>query len=146
MEGDRARYDAAKAAKMPNIERLTPFDALLLRMTEESGGRFGHVIAGQAADIQKMGDRQRGSILKTLSEATMWLDLPSFQETVSSCDFLLRDFRTERISVFVCLPLNELTGIASGFMRFFLTLFMQTMYRPPNKNFGGFYDNHGEAA
>ncbi len=131
MDGDRARYDAAKAAKVPGVEKLTPFDALLLRMTEESGERFGHVIAGQAADIQKMGDRQRGSILKTLSEATMWLDLSSFQETVSSCDFLLRDFRTERISVFVCLPLNELTGIASGFMRFFLTMFMQTMYRAP---------------
>ena len=131
-DGDRERFAAAKASgKVLGIDRLTPFDALLIRMMEESGGRFGQVIAGQAADVQKMGDRQRGSILKELSNATTWLDLPAFADTVSGCDFRLRDFRSERLSLFVCLPLNELTGIASGFMRFFLTMFMQTMYRAP---------------
>lgn len=131
MEGDTETFAQAVAEGVPGIGKLTAFDVLLESMIGIDDGPLRHVIVGQAGSLKKMGDRQRGSVLKALDEATLWLDLPVFQEAVSSCDFYLSDFQTERISLFVCLPLNELTGIASGFMRMFLTLFTDIMYRAP---------------
>ena len=118
----------AEAAKKKGLKGVTPFDALLARMKADTAGRFRQVSASQAANIEKMGDRQQGTILTAVVEATSWLDLPKYQEAVSKCDFLLSDFRTERIAVFVCLPLNELGGMAGGLMRVFVTLFTQIMY------------------
>ena len=130
-EGDKASYAADVAAKVPGIERLTPFDVLLTRMQALPPGPFRDSVAGQAANLEKMGDKQRGAILSALADATIWLDLVQFQDATSRSDFLLRDFQTKKISVFVCLPLNELTGIAGGFMRMFLVMFTDMMYRAP---------------
>jgi type IV secretion system protein VirD4 len=127
-EGE-VKHTEAVAAGEKGKRPLTPFDELLVRMKVDAKGPFAHVSAGQAANIAKMGDRQLGTIFGALVESTTWLDLPKFRDTVTGCDFLLRDFMTERISVFVCLPLNELVGVAGGFMRFFLTMFLQTMYQ-----------------
>jgi len=124
-EGEAAH---AEAAKKQGLKGVTPFDALLARMKADAKGRFRQVSAAQAANIEMMGDRQQGAILTALVEATSWLDLPKYQEAVSKCDFLLSDFRTERIAVFVCLPLGELQGMAGGVMRAFITLFTQMMY------------------
>lgn len=131
MEGDREGVKQARASKMPGADEMTPFEFLLFRMIEAKPGPFRHVIAGEAGSLDKMGDRQRGSVLSALIESTAWLDLPQFQEATSACDFYLKDFQTEHISLFVCLPLNELTGVAGGFMRMFLTIFTDMMYRAP---------------
>lgn len=128
LEGEEL-HAAAVAAGEKGKRPLTAFDALLLRMKVDAKGRFAHISAGQSANIAKMGDRQLGTIFGALAESTSWLDLPKFREAVTGCDFLLGDFVTERISVFVVLPLNELIGLAGGFMRFFLTMFLQTMYQ-----------------
>jgi len=78
-------------------------------MVDAPAGPFRHLIAGAASTLPKMGDRQRGSIRGALIEATAWLDLPQYQDAVSGCDFLLSDFQTKHISLFVQ-PLNELTA------------------------------------
>lgn len=129
MEGDREKYAQAVAEKVKGIEKLTPFEVLLAAMMDAPPGPFREVIAGQADTLQKMGDRQRGAVLSALVEATGWLDLPQFQQATGACDFYLADFKTEALSVFVCLPLNDLAGVAGGFMRAFLMLFTDTMYR-----------------
>jgi type IV secretory pathway TraG/TraD family ATPase VirD4 len=123
---------AAMAAGDKGKRGTTPFDALLTRMKDVKntvGGSFAAVSAAEGANIEKMGDRQLGAIFSALVEATAWLDLPKFQHAVTGCDFLLRDFMTQRISVFVCLPLNELVGFAGGIMRIFLSMFLQTMFQ-----------------
>lgn len=122
MEGDRAAHAQSDG-------KQTAFDVLLDRMIAAPPGPFRETIAGQADTLRKMGDRQRGSVLSALVETTGWLDLPQFQAATGACDFYLADFKTERLSLFVCLPLNDLAGVAGGFMRMFLLLFMDTMYR-----------------
>lgn len=130
-EGDKDAYAEDVAAKVPGIEKLTPFDVMLLRMQRLPDGPYRDSVAGQAANLEKMGDRQRGSVLSALADATIWLDLVQFQEATASSDFLLRDFQSKQISAFIVLPLNELTGIAGGFMRMFLVMFTDMMYRAP---------------
>ncbi len=128
-EGDKEGLREARAAKMTGVDDMTPFEFLLFRMVQAKPHAFRHVIAGEASALDKMGDRQRGSVLGALKEATSWLDLPQFQTATASCDFFLRDFLTEKMSLFVCLPLNELNGVAGGFMRLFLVMFTDMMFR-----------------
>lgn len=129
VDGDLARQELETLTNPQAAAGMTAFDALLASMLEAEPGPFQHLITGAASTLLKMGDRQRGSVLTAATDATVWLDLPDYQDTVTGCDFLLRDFQTERMSVFVCLPLNELKGFAAGFSRLFLCLFTDTMFR-----------------
>jgi type IV secretion system protein VirD4 len=132
-EGDREGLAEARKRKLPGVDEMSAFEFLLFRMTEARPHAFRHVIAGEAQALVKMGDRQRGSVLGALKEATAWLDLPQFQDATATCDFYLADFLTEKISLFVCLPLNELNGVAGGFMRLFLVMFTDMMFRKRTK-------------
>ena len=105
----------------------TPFDVLLQAMIDAPPGPYRDVIAGSASSINLMGDRQRGCVVTTAQEETSFLDLPEIIDTTDRSDFLLQDFKTKKLSVFLCLPINELKGDAGRWLRLFVLLFIDMM-------------------
>ena len=132
MEGDvelhRQKLAAAEITdKGRNAE--TPFDVLVSAMIETPPGPYRDVIAGAAASVKMMGDRQRGCVLTTAQEQTSFLDLPEILNTTDRSDFLLEEFKTQKLSVYLCLPINELKGNAGRWLRLFVLLFIDMMMR-----------------
>jgi hypothetical protein len=108
------------------------FDLLLARMKACPAGPYRDVIAGAAASLIMMGDRQRGSVVTTAQEHTAFLDVPEIRRISQHSDFLLDDFKLTWMSVYLCLPLNLIKGGQEArWLRMFVMLFVDMMTRNP---------------
>ena len=125
MEGDEASYK--KLAKKG--DRGNAFDALLIMMQTGPEGPYRHVIVGAANSLSKMSDNQRGGVLTMAMEHTSFLDIPEIRNVVQRSDFLLEDLKSKRISIYVCLPLNKVTGIEQRWLRMFVMLVVDMFTR-----------------
>ena len=104
-------------------------DVLLSKMWEAKDGPYGHVIAGAAKAVDKMGPNQRGSVLSSADEHTAFLDFPEIRRIGSRSDFLLRDLKTNKMSVYICLPVSAATGKVGRWLRMYTMLFIDMMQR-----------------
>src|ERR1035438_6508930 len=110
----------------------TAFDTLLDEMTACKDCAYRDVIAGSAASIRKMGPNQFGAVVTTAQEHTSFLDTPEILRVSRRSDFLLDDLKSRRISVYLCLPLNAVAGKEGRWLRMFILLFIDMMYRVPD--------------
>jgi stage V sporulation protein K len=125
MEGDAEMF--SKISK-PG-DKGDPFDMLLVMMHNCPEGPYRHVITGSASSLSKMSPNQRGSVLTMAMEHTSFLDVPEIRKISMKSDFLLEDLKTRRISVYLCLPLNAVTGIEQRWLRMFVLLTVDMMTR-----------------
>ena len=133
MNGEVDRYEAGLKKGVFKKGELTPFDCLIERMKEVRGGLYGEVIAGAASSLTMMGGNQLGSVLTTAQEHTTFLDSPEIQKVCRKPHLLLSDLKKELWSVYVCLPLNAVTGPESRWLRMFVMLFIDVMIRTKEK-------------
>jgi type IV secretion system protein VirD4 len=127
MEGDKSAYgnvDVARARAGGDA-----FDALLAMMKMAPAGPYQHVITGAANSLSKMAPNQRGSVLTMAMEHTSFLDMPEIRRISMRSDFLLEDLKTRKISVYLCLPLNAVSGIEGRWLRMFVLLTVDMMSR-----------------
>lgn len=118
MEGDEETF---RSVSKPG-GRGDPFDALLVMMKNCPEGPYRHVIVGSANSLSKMSPDQRGSVLTMAMEHTSFLDMPEIRKISIKSDFLLEDLKTRKISVYLCLPLNAVSGIEGRWLRMFIML------------------------
>jgi type IV secretory pathway TraG/TraD family ATPase VirD4 len=129
MRGDTEGYEQAVAAKIIERGELNAFDYLLEKMAACKEGPYADAITSAAGSILMMGEGQKGSVLTTAQEHTAFLDTPELRKICETSDFLLEDFKTKRISVFLVLPINELKGAQGRWLRMFILLFIDMMVR-----------------
>lgn len=129
VDGDVAGHRAAIKAGTIEKGELTPFEVLLENMQSARGGAYGGVIAAAASAIEMMGGNQRGAVLTTAQEHTAFLDAPEIGRVTSRSDFLLEDLKNEKVSVYLCLPPNMVSGKEGGWLRMFVLLFIDMMMR-----------------
>lgn len=129
MEGDVDRYK--ELVESGRIERgeSDPFDVLLDAMRQARTGTYGEVIAAPAASMLMMGDNQRGGVITTAQEHTVFLDAPEVQRVVGHSDFLLEDLKTQPLSVYLCLPLQMISGKEGRWLRMLVLLLIDMMMR-----------------
>lgn len=127
MEGEQKAYqDLLRAG---GDARGDAFDALLTMMARVPEGPYRHVIAGSANALSKMSPNQRGSVLTMAMEHTSFLDMPEIRRISVKSDFHLEDLKNRYISVYLCLPLNAVTGIEGRWLRMFVLLTVDMMTR-----------------
>ncbi len=129
LEGDVEAYNAAVAGGVIKADSLTPFDVLLEKMKAARDGLYGQVIAGTALSIERMGANQLGGVLTNAQEHTVFLDAPEIQRVSLSSDFLLADLKRKPMSVYLCLPLNAVSGKEGAWLRMFVVLLVDMMSR-----------------
>jgi len=127
MEGDVEAYQ--KLTKDSADKRGDAFDALLLMMKQCPEGPYRHVIVGSANSLSKMSPNQRGAVLTMAMEHTSFLDMPEIRRISMSSDFLLEDLKNRAISIYLCLPLNAVSGIEGRWLRMFVLLTVDMMTR-----------------
>ena len=127
MEGDVDAYGAL--TKAGGDRRGDAFDALLTLMKSCPEGPYRHVIVGSANSLSKMSPNQRGSVLTMTMEHTSFLDMPEIRRISMSSDFLLEDLKNRAISIYLCLPLNAVSGIEGRWLRMFVLLTVDMMTR-----------------
>lgn len=129
-EGDVEEYDRQVAAGVIDPAKMTAFDVLLEKMkTGRDFGPIGEVIAAAASSLLMMGPNQMGSVITTAQEHTAFLDAPQLQRISLRSDFLLEDLKGEPISVYLCLPLNAVSGKEGRWLRMFVLLTIDMMMR-----------------
>ncbi|MGB9071022.1 MAG: type IV secretory system conjugative DNA transfer family protein, partial [Candidatus Acidiferrales bacterium] len=127
MEGDVGSYKILRREDAD--QRGDAFDALLAMMKLCPEGPYRHVIVGAANSLSKMSHNQRGSVLTMTMEHTSFLDMPEIRKISMKSDFLLEDLKTRQISVYLCLPLNAVSGIEGRWLRMFVLLTVDMMTR-----------------
>lgn len=129
MNGDIEGYE--DGLKKGTIKKgdVTSFDCLMERMKQARKGLYGEVIAGAATSVTTMSQNQLGSVVTMAQEHTTFLDNPKIQKVCKRSNFLLRQLKEERLSVFVCLPLNAVSGPDSRWLRLFVMLSIDVLTR-----------------
>jgi type IV secretory pathway TraG/TraD family ATPase VirD4 len=127
MEGDVEAYGTL--TEEGGDRRGDAFDALLVMMKACPEGPYRHVIVGSANSLSKMSPNQRGSVLTMAMEHTSFLDMPEIRRISMSSDFLLEDLKNRAISIYLCLPLNAVSGIEGRWLRMFVLLTVDMMTR-----------------
>lgn len=126
VEGHR---EALAAGEIRKEDAMSPFDVLQEKMLACRSGAYGKEIAGPADALRTMGARQRDDVTRTAQEHTVFLDAPELQRVSARSDFLLDDLRTGRVSVYVCLPPNMISGTAKRWVRLLVLMFLDVMQR-----------------
>ena len=129
MEGDTEGLAQAIADGDIKPGDLRGFDVLLEKMRLAPEGPYRHVIAGAAETILKMKEGQFGAVVTTVYEHTSFLDLPEIMKISMKSDFLLEDLKDRKISVYLCLPITEVTGKVGQWLRMFILLLIDMMVR-----------------
>lgn len=129
MEGDVDGHRAAVAAGIVKSGDVDPFDILLETMREKRDGAYGEGIAAAAGSVLMMAPPQRGSVITTAQEHTAFLDVPELQRISTHSDFLLEDLKTQAVSVYLCVPINAVSGKEGRWLRMFVLLLVDMMMR-----------------
>ena len=129
LQGDVETYEEAVESGVINGGDLDPFDVLLEAMKACRDDEYGEAIAGTASSVLMMGPNQRGAVLTTAQEHTTFLDVPELRRISTKSDFLLEDLKKERISVYLCLPINAISGKEGRWLRMFVLLLIDMMMR-----------------
>lgn len=128
MEGDIDSYN--EAVKAGVIEKESAFDMLMAQMmSKRKDGVYGDAISAAAGSIAMMGAGQQGSVVTTAQEHTAFLDTPEIRRVCEKSDFLLQDYLSKKMSVYLVTPLFELKGAQGRWLRMFVLLFTDMMER-----------------
>lgn len=111
---------------------MTGGDGLLDRMAR-AGGPYGERIATAASAVRSMPENTRGSVRATLETNTAFIGLPEFERISQRSDFVLSDLKNYPLSVYLCLPINQLRGKGGRWLRMFVLLLIDIMMRSTKK-------------
>lgn len=114
---------------------VTVMDLLLssnLEMTltawTQNRDMVGQRAAQIAATILGTGERERGSIISTLSKSFDWMKFDEMRAFLSGTSFRLNDLLDDRVDIFIVVPLDQVKDQAV-FMRLFINLVLGTVVR-----------------
>lgn len=131
VEGDKEKLAEHQAAGIAGQD-ASPFDTLLFDMAN-SVGPYQKAIRSAATPLLGMGPNQFGAVVSTAQEHTRFLDTPEIRRVLANAqgrsDFLLEDLRTAKTSIYVCMPINYVTGKEGRLLRALLMLFIDMMMR-----------------
>jgi type IV secretion system protein VirD4 len=128
VEGDAEAF-AAMMESAPT-KKGTAFELLLERMYAcAKRGEVGAAIAKAARSMEKMGEKQMGSVLTNAMEHTAFLDTPEMRKVCRGSSFLISDLKSKAMTVYLCLPLTAVTGKEGRWLRMFVLLFIDMMQR-----------------
>jgi stage V sporulation protein K len=126
MEGDTESY---RNLGVGANKKGDAFDTLMVMMQNCPEGPYRHVVAGAASSLSKMSSNQRAGVITTATEHTSFLDIPEFRKIMMKSDFLLEDLKNDFVSVYLCLPLNAVSGVEGHWLRMFVLLTVDMMSR-----------------
>ena len=130
MQGDVESHEKLLAdGTIRRDQGLSPFDTLLLNMKECPPGPYHDAIAGAAGSLLMMGRNQFGSVVTTAQEHTAFLDTPEIRKVSLKSDFLLDDLKKNPTSIYLCVPINAVSGKEGRWLRMFILLFIDMMMR-----------------
>lgn len=129
VQGEIERRKGRAEGGEVDAARSDAFDVLLDEMRAcRDEPYFGEAIAAAADATGELPPKARQSVFALAAEETSWLDLPELQKSVSGpSDFLLADFKTQKLSVYLCLPGFQMEGRASRWVRMFVMMFIEVM-------------------
>ncbi len=99
-----------------------------LKAWAENRDIVGHRAAQIAATILGTGEKERGSIISTLSKAFDWMKFDEMRAFLSGTSFWLDDLLDDRVDIFIVVPLDQVKDQAV-FMRLFINLVLGTVVR-----------------
>ncbi len=88
----------------------------------------GHRPAQAANTILGTGEKERGSIISTLSKSFDWMKFDEMREFLSGSSFKLDDLLNDRVDIFIVVPLDQVKDQAV-FMRLFINLVLGSVVR-----------------
>ena len=132
MMGDVGTYEALVADGTIRPGATSPHGLMFDRMKECRGERYlGDFVSGCAWSVEQMAGNQMNSVLTNAQEHLSFLGIPHLREATSgSSSFLLSDLLSKKMTVYVCLPLNEMIGKGALWMRMFVLMFIDMVLRP----------------
>lgn len=127
--GDAGSHRAAVDAGTIKAHDCTAHDVLIEKMRLARKGPYGDAIAAAASSTELMGHNQKGGVLTTAQEHTVFLDAPEMKRVIGRSDFLLNQLKQTPMSVYVCLPPHMVSGKEGRWLRMFVLLFIDMMMR-----------------
>lgn len=103
-----------------------------LRAEMEANAAAYGVIIDAAIDFFDKPDEERGSVLSTARRHMRFLSYPALRDCLSGNDFDLKDLKTQKLTIYLCLPAMRL-GTCSRFLRLFVNLTLAAMEQEPAK-------------
>lgn len=102
--------------------------AVMLQAMHDMGARAGGLIARTADTMNNKPPNERMSVVSTCETHTAFLEGESMRSVLSGSDFRLEDLKTERVTVYLCLPATRL-ATHGRWLRLFVSLAMEAMER-----------------
>jgi type IV secretion system protein VirD4 len=123
--------DLPATCTLPEMRRILRNDILLEARMEliASGDELDGVLAGLAQSYLSKPDSERGSVLSNARRQTTFLDFNAIQGVLSGHDFDLGSLKTDRTTVYLCLPAMRM-GTCNRWLRLFINLVLAAMENP----------------
>jgi type IV secretion system protein VirD4 len=103
-----------------------------LRAEMEANTAANGIVADAAVAFFDSPDHERGSVLSTARRHLRFLAYPALRDCLSGHDFDLKDLKTQKITIYLCLPAMRL-GTCSRWLRLFVNLTLAAMEAEPTK-------------
>lgn len=85
-----------------------PREAALFKVLEGCAGLFKNVVAGGAASIASMSDKERASVLSTARTQTDFLDSQAMAAVLKQSDLRLAELKSSKVTLYLCLPASRM--------------------------------------
>lgn len=117
---------------LPELRRILRNDVLLestMEMMADEEDFLDGIMAGLAQSYLSKPDNERGSVLSNARRQTTFLDFKAIQGVLSGHDFDLDELKTDKTTVYLCLPAMRM-GTCNRWLRLFINLALAAMENP----------------
>ncbi len=117
---------------LPELRRILRNDVLLestMEMIADEEDFLDGIMAGLAQSYLSKPDNERGSVLSNARRQTTFLDFKAIQGVLSGHDFDLGTLKTDKVTVYLCLPAMRM-GTCNRWLRLFINLALAAMENP----------------
>ena len=123
--------DIPELCTLPEMRRILRNDVLLESKMEliADSDELDGILSGLAQSYLAKPDNERGSVLSNARRQTGFLDFKSIQNVLSDHSFDLSSLKSERVTVYLCLPAMRM-GTCNRWLRLFINLALAAMENP----------------
>lgn len=121
--------DPVKAVR--KVTRIKKEAALILILSDQTA-TFAHICTGMAAQLESMGEKERGSVFSAARTQTQWLDSPKMQAILTDSSFTLDELTRQPMTLYLCLPASRM-GTHARWLRLMIMLAMAALESAPKK-------------
>lgn len=131
-QGARDQMKAGRGSGVSAPGEPDPFRYLLFMMEQEN--RLDGVIAGIAATLLDMGEREYGSVLSTARRNLEFLERPGIREVLSRSTFSLDELKASEkgVTIYLCLPVTRMDD-CGRWLRLMIAAALERIYAIPGK-------------